>query len=191
VSEGDRRRWDSRYRQWASDPFPVPDPLLFQFTPPAIIGRDQRSRALDLACGRGQNGLWLAEQGYSVDLLDVSREALQMARDEAGRRGLRTLNFLCADLESTPLEPNTYDLICVFRFLNRGLFPALRAAVRPGGRIIYETFHLGHLKSQPAFDPAHLLNPGELAAFFSDWRLLRQHEGDTTAQIVTLKPMGS
>ena len=185
-----RQRWDSRYRQWAGDPFPAPDPLLFQYTPPAIIDPTQRSRALDLACGRGQNGLWLAEQGYSVDLLDGSREALQIARDEAGRRGLRTLNFLCADLDSYVLEPNSYDLICVFRFLNRGLIPALRAATRPGGRIIYETFHTGLLIQQPAFNPEHLLDPGELAACFTDWRMLRQHESSTSAQVIALKPIG-
>jgi SAM-dependent methyltransferase len=191
MSETDRQRWDRRYREWANDPFPAPDPLLLQFTPPAFISRSARSRALDLACGRGQNGLWLAEQGYSVDLIDISREALQIARAEAGRRGLRTVNFFCADLDALPLEAESFDLICGFRFLKRDLFPVLRAAVKPGGRIVYETFHIGHLQRHPAFSRDHLLERGELAALFSDWRLLHQRESDSVAQVVALKPGGS
>jgi SAM-dependent methyltransferase len=188
MSDADRQRWDSRYRERANDPFPAPDPLLLQFAPSALVSRSARSRALDLACGRGQNGLWLAEQGYSADLIDISREALQIARAEAGRRGLRTVNFYCADLDALPLDTESYDLICVFRFLKRDLFPALRAAVKPGGRIVCETFHTGHLQCQPAFSRDHLLERGELAALFSDWRLLHQREDASAAQVVALKP---
>jgi hypothetical protein len=71
------------------------------------------------------------------------------------------------------------------------LFPALRATVRPGGRIVYETFHIGHLQRHPAFSRDHLLERGELAALFSDWRLLLQRESDSVAQVVALKPGGS
>jgi SAM-dependent methyltransferase len=187
VSRADHQRWDARYEARAGEPFPPPDPLLLQYTPPAHDGRD---RALDLACGRGQNGLWLAEQGYTVDLLDVSRVALTLARDEAGRRNLRSLNFLSADLDTPDLDTGVYDLICVFRFLSRPLFPALRAAIRPGGRVLYETYHTGHLQQHPTFNPAHVLDRGELETQFSDWRVLRCFESDTFAQIVTLKPTG-
>lgn len=185
VSLADRQRWDARYEEMAAEAFPPPDPLLLQFAPPAS---PLRNRALDLACGRGQNGLWLAEQGFTVDLLDVSRVALTQARDEAGRRNLRTLNFLYADLDATALETERYDLVCVFRFLDRELFPVLRAALRPGGRIFYETFHVGTLKQHPTFNPAFLLERGELEAQFSDWRVLRCFESDTVAQIVAIKP---
>ncbi len=190
MTHEDRERWDIRYLAQADEPFPPPHPLLMQYTPPARVTWNQRSRALDLACGRGQNGLWLAEQGYSADLLDISRVALEQARDEAARRGLRTLNFLQADLDAPSLEPDSYDLICVFRFLHRPLFPLLRAAVRPGGRIIYETFHLGQLAEHPEFNPLYLLEPGELAAQFSDWRVLRSVETATAAQLVAIRPAG-
>lgn len=191
MSLGERRRWDAWFAEHAADPLPSPDPLLLQYTPPAHIERDQRSHALDVACGRGQNSLWLAEQGYRVDLFDGSRVALTQARDEAGRRGLRTLNFLLTDLDAPEIEAESADLIAVFRFLKRPLFPLLRAALRPGGRIIYETFHTGYLQVNPSFNPAYLLEPGELAAQFSDWRVLRSVETEHTAQIVAIKPTGS
>lgn len=188
MSAADRIRWDARYRERLSAPLPAPDPLLLQHAPPAARRADAAPVALDLACGFGQNGLWLAEQGYTVDLIDISRTALLRAQEEAGRRGLRTINFLQADLEEIMLERDRYDLICAFRFLNRPLMTAIRAAVKNGGRIIYETFNTRHLAAHPDFDPAFLLSPGELFGYFGDWRVLLGSEPEAISQIVALKP---
>ena len=46
----------------------------------------------------------------------------------------------CADLTQHPLPRGRFDLVVVCRYLQRDLFPALRAAVAPGGVVIYETF---------------------------------------------------
>ena len=186
MSLAERQRWDQVFTDGTGSPLPAPDPLLLQYTPPAAPG----SRALDLACGRGQNGLWLAEQGYSAGLIDVSRVALTQAREEAGRRGLRSANFLLMDLDEPVLDAESAGLIAVFRFLKRPLFTVLRAVLMPGGRIIYETFHTGYLQANPSFNRAFLLEPGELAAQFADWRVLRSVETAHTAQIVAIKPTG-
>ena len=63
-------------------------------------GDGELTHALDLASGLGQNGLWLASQGYTVDLIDISRVALTKARDEANRRRLRNVNFFQLDLDN-------------------------------------------------------------------------------------------
>ena len=74
MTAQDRTRWDQVYRE-QTDAFPPPDPLLFEFTPP-LLDATTEQRALDVAAGVGQNGLWLAAQGYVVDMIDVSRVAL-------------------------------------------------------------------------------------------------------------------
>jgi len=185
VTVEDRIRWDQRYRS-RTTPYPAPEPLLFQYTPPSTP--DRPSRAADLACGVGQNGLWLAEQGYTVDLIDISREALVIAQREAARRSLRSLNFLQTDLDDTALQTEAYDLVCVFRFLQRDLIERIRASVRPGGRVIYATYTLGWLRHQPNAPPQYLLAPGELGGFFADWRGLHQRETDHMAEIAAVKP---
>lgn len=190
----DRIRWDARHRASRDQVYPDPDPLLFMYTPPVAPlptgGRvpGDRPRALDLACGVGQNGLWLAEQGYSVDMIDISREALRIARQVAASRGLRTLNFLQSDLDETALQSEAYDLVCVFRFLKRGLFERIRASVRPGGRVIYATFTTGWKAIMPDMPDRYLLQPGELAGYFLDWRLLHQRESEHEAEVVAIKP---
>lgn len=184
----DRMRWDTYYQQLPESQYPPPDPLLFQFTPPVEPGTTREYRALDLASGLGQNGLWLATQGYTTDLLDISREALRRAQEQAARTQVRSLNFHQVDLDEVALKSEAYDLVCVFRYLKRDLFPRIRACVRSGGRVIYQTFNVHYLERAPDFNREFLLEPGELAGYFSDWRILWNHEQDHISQLVAVKP---
>jgi tellurite methyltransferase len=185
MSQTERAHWDSLYRRYADSAFPSPDPLLFDHTPPPDT---PNQRALDLAGGQGQNGLWLASQGYVVDVLDISRVALMTGRAEMTRRGLRTINFLQADLDTEELKLNKYHLVCVFRFLKRDFFPQLRASIRPEGRIIYETYNTGYLEDHPDANPEHLIRPRELASHFPDWTILYQSDTNQISRLVALKP---
>lgn len=186
MTHDDRTRWDAIYRQRNHMPFPEPDPFLFEYTPP--VDPRQPKRALDLAGGMGQNGLWLAGQGYTVDVMDISRMALMRGRQEMINRELRSINFLLVDLDAADLEENYYDLVCVFRYLKRDLFPHIRACVRPGGRVIYETYNTRYLEIVPAFNRAFLLEPGELAATFSGWKHLHAADAQHLSRLAALKP---
>lgn len=185
MSAQDRAKWDSHYHQATGD-YPAPDPLLLMYTPP--LQPKQKARALDLACGVGQNGLWLAEQGYTVDMMDVSRVALRKAQDEVNKRQLRKVNLLQADLDDTDFDDQLYDVVCVFRFLDRNLFRKLRASVVNGGRVIYETFNTRHTSHSPTFNPAYLLDIGELPLLFKGWQILHDCDDEHISQIVAVKP---
>jgi tellurite methyltransferase len=186
MTAQDRTRWDQVYREQVNG-IPPPDPLLFEFTPP-LLDTPEPQRALDVASGLGQNGLWLAAQGYLVDMVDVSRVALLKAQDEMGKRQLRNINLYQADLDSYEFPQATYDLVCVFRYLKRDIFPQLRSTVRPGGRILYETFNIRYLDNVPGFNPAFLLEMGELAGYFADWKILHNNDGKQMSSLVAIKP---
>jgi hypothetical protein len=83
----------------------------------------------------------------------------------------------CADLTQHPLPSTRFDLIVVTRYLQRDLFPALRAAVRPGGVVLYETFTTAQraLGWGPA-SPDHLLESGELLRSFEGFEVLFYEE---------------
>jgi tellurite methyltransferase len=189
VATQDRVRWDTVYRE-RNGRYPVADPLLFEYTFPLELytQTDMDRRALDLACGLGQNGIWLASQGYIVDMMDISRTALMRARNEVEKRRLRNINLLQVDLESVHLSRQNYDIICVFRYLRRELFPQLVNSVRGGGRIIYETFNTNYLEQVPGFNPDFLLEPGEIASYFEGWEILYCDEEHETTQFVAQKP---
>ena len=130
-------------------------------------------RALDVACGSGRDAVYLALNGYEVDAIDILPDALQRANDLASRHRVQ-IRTIQQDLERQPILPaGQYDLVVVFRYLQRSLMPALSKALRPGGYLVYETFHERNRQTgaKPA-NPDHLLKTGELTSSFSELEIL-------------------
>jgi tellurite methyltransferase len=145
-----------------------PHPLLVHFvSQKALAG----GRALDVACGVGQNAIWLAQHGFTVDAVDISPVALEHARQAAIHTGV-SVNFIQADLDLWSPPAETYDLIIGFRFLNRRLWPRLQTALRPGGWLVYQTFNLRKLTPDSDFPLEYLLDIGELPRTFAGWDTL-------------------
>ncbi|MGJ3238069.1 MAG: class I SAM-dependent methyltransferase [Anaerolineae bacterium] len=198
MSAKDRIRWDDIYKKRTDSTYPKPDTLLMDYVPAVDRASDQR--ALDLAAGLGQNGLWLAEQGYIADVMDISRVGLQRARAEMTMRNLRNANLLQVDIDQLVLRrsgsceavneicPERYDVVAVFRYLRRPLFPILKEAIRSGGRIVYETFNQRYLQQVPDFNPDFLLADGELESAFINWRFVHYDESRHITQMVAVKP---
>jgi hypothetical protein len=68
--------------------------------------------------------------------------------------------------------------VTVFRFLHRPLVSAIRAAVAPGGFIVYETFHRRDPgKDGQPLDPIRTVADGELAVAFEDFETLVARDG--------------
>src|SRR5947209_11962622 len=111
----DAAHWDERYQQgatpWETD---QPSSELQRVLAEAAI---QPCRALELGCGTGASAVWLAQQGFDVTALDLSALAIDRARQQANRAGVR-VNFHVADVLNPPEE-----LVCPFDFLfDRGCY---------------------------------------------------------------------
>lgn len=190
MSAEDRVRWNQEYHKRTLRPFPPPDALLVAYAPvPPPDG--PRRIALDLAAGLCQNAMWLAEQGYQVNALDISHVALERGRAEMAMRNLRSINFIHADLDRTRLAPAVYDVVCCFRFLTRPLMPMLRDALKPGGLVIYQTFTVRRLEKRPDSSRDYLLEHRELPSFFPGWEVLHDDEVADMARFVARKPITS
>lgn len=118
------------------------------------------SRVLDVACGGGRHTRWFAGHGHPVDAVDRNAEAIAALAAVPGVQALQ------ADIEGGPwpCAGQTYGGVIVTHYLHRPLFPALLAAVAPGGVLIYETFALGNERYGRPSNPDFLLAPGELRA---------------------------
>ena len=91
-------------------------------------------RALDIAAGNGRNAIFLAEQGFVVDAVDISDTGLAQF---AGKHP--AIHPVCADLDVFDIPAERYDLIINIKYLNRRLFPYIREGLVPGGVLIFET----------------------------------------------------
>jgi len=169
----DRLKWDDRYASdpnWQRDRRPFP--WLAGYAP-----RSEGGPALDLACGLGQNAVFLARQGYRVVAIDGSRVGLRRGQTSAREAGQADrILFVQADLDQFRPIPNSCDLLCVIRFLSREIFPYLTTALKPGGRLIYATLNWRWAETHPEVNPDFLLRPGELLDAFPGLALIDHRE---------------
>jgi SAM-dependent methyltransferase len=154
-------RWDGKYSAAEARDFIEADELL-EANAALLSGK---GRALDVACGAGANAIYAASRGYATVGVDGSIEGLRLAARRARALGL-ALQLINADLECYCPPPGTFDLVLVFRYLNRPLFEALKQTLRPGGVIFFKTFNRNLLDTRPGFNPDYLLEPGEIAGRF-------------------------
>lgn len=160
-----REDWNARYAAvenlWAAKPnrFLVRE---VEGLPPG--------RALDLACGEGQNAIWLASQGWRVLGVDYSDVAVEKARGRAQRDGVE-VDFVCADLVTFEPEQTAYDLVLVL-YLHipaherRGVLGKAAASVAPNGTFLligHDTTNLTEGVGGPQ-DPDILATPEEIAS---------------------------
>ena len=134
-----REDWDRRYSSvenlWAVKP----NRFLVAEADGLPLGR-----ALDLACGEGQNGLWLATLGWNVVGVDFSEAAIAKARARAERDGVRIV-FACADVLEYEVAAGSFDLVLLF-YLHvpenerKQLLAKAGLALAPGGTLVL----LGH-----------------------------------------------
>jgi len=165
MSVADKAKWDQKY---------IDKPRLL--TPRAaseVLERyafkGEGLRALDLACGAGRNALYLAEEHYMVDAVDVAAIALEALKADALQRGVReSVNTVLQDLDTFMPKPERYDVIVMSNFLDRGLISRTKSALKVGGRYIVETYMVDDMNEKKDSNTANLLQADELRMLFAD-----------------------
>jgi ubiquinone/menaquinone biosynthesis C-methylase UbiE len=101
----------------------------------AIPSMPENSAILDVPCGGGVAFRALRpDQRVRYVAVDLSPGMLRRARREAERRGLDSIEFLEADVESLPFDDGTFDLCVCLNSLH--CFPDPAAGLREIGRCL-------------------------------------------------------
>ena len=187
--EDERFKWDERYGGEGYLLGREPSPFLREkigLLACLCPGR----RALDIACGEGRNSIFLAQNGFAVTGVDISRKGLEKGVRRMKEEGVE-VDFRLADLGAYEFS-ESYDLIINFNFLLRELIPKMVAALNPGGVILFDT-----ILDSPALtgvrDRSFLLQPGELRTIFErfEGEILcheeRPRDAAPTARLLFLK----
>lgn len=138
--KGERRKWNEKY---TGEDFEMPEEAV-----PVLRRRVEElpdGRALDVATGTGRNALFLAENGYEVDAVDISDEGLSRAREKARERGV-DVNWIQCDLDTFVFPEEAYDVVAMSFYYNMNRFPDVKECLAPGGVLVYEH----HLRSREA-----------------------------------------
>jgi len=152
-----------------SRPHPTlaPSPWVERFASLVPRGGD----VLDLAAGGGRHTRLLRERGHPVVAVDRDIAVLTDLAE-----GDPALTVIAADLEPPdavwPTGVRQFAGIVVTNYLHRPLFPLIRAALAPGGVLIYETFAVGNERFGKPTNPDFLLRPGELLELAQGWLVI-------------------
>ena len=163
-SEDDRERWDERYGREGY--IYGKEPLDFLKDNIDLL---PRGKTLVLAMGEGRNAVFLAENGFDVEGCDISPAAVEKAKKLAAKNDV-SIKVFEADLEDYTLARERYDLITNFYYLQRDLIPQIKAALKPGGIAIMETYTVANLELglHGPKKREYLLKENELLRLFMD-----------------------
>lgn len=135
---------------------------------------------LDVACGHGRHMQWLAGLGHRTTGVDRSGDALQSAAPFG--------TTVQADIEdgAWPFPEQVFDAVVVTNYLWRPRMADIRAAVAPGGVLLYETFAAGNETVGKPSRADFLLRPGELIEVCCGWHVVAFEDGflDAPARFV-------
>jgi len=169
----DQKRWDMKYLERKPDLNQGSNTILKKYL--RIL---PKGRALDLAAGEGRNALFLAENGFEAEAVDVSPVAITRVRKSAKVRGVK-VKAVVADLDTYRIPPGHYDVILNFYFLDRHLIPRIKKGLKKGGMVVFETYTAEQKKlgtGGPGQDK-YVLKPNELLRLFRGFHVLFYREG--------------
>lgn len=67
-------------------------------------------KALDVCCGAGTNGIYLAESGFEVVGIDISSEAVEISKRRAGEANVE-IDFRVQDFLALPFDDGEFDFV--------------------------------------------------------------------------------
>lgn len=160
---------------------------------------DRHSTVLDIGCGRGGPGLWIAAMtGASIIGVDISASALSSARERAAELGLSTrAKYEIGDFASIPVPSDSAEALMSIDALlfapdKRSALIEILRVLKPGGRFVATTWdYHAQPKGRPPQVPDHrplLVETGFEVLRYEEthnWRRYMERTNELTLERVT------
>ena len=161
MAQKDKIKWNNKYKD---------NPVLLEQRDPSgklikcVEINKEKNKALDIACGTGRNSIYLANNNYKVDALDIS----DIVIEHLDNMNIKNIRAQVVDLEDINIKEYEYDLIVVCNYLDRKLFPKLINALNKNGLLLIETYMNHESNTKSSFNPKFLLEKDELKNLIND-----------------------
>jgi 2-polyprenyl-3-methyl-5-hydroxy-6-metoxy-1,4-benzoquinol methylase len=122
----DYSEWDEFYRKYPLEELGwelgKPRPIIVKYMEKGII---PKGRALDICCGAGTNTVYLAQSGFDVTGIDISRTAIEIAKKKAHKAKVN-INFLAESFIDLPFIDEAFSFV-----FDMGCFHHVEVEERP------------------------------------------------------------
>lgn len=183
--DSDKSRWDRFYEKQKGFAFGKEPSHFLKSHIDMIRALRPTGTVLDIAMGEGRNAVYMAGFGYNVEGVDISKVAIQHAKQLAREKQVK-IRTTIADLEKIQFEENKFDIILVFYYLQRSLALQIQTALKKGGVLVFVNQTLGELKYNKSIDRKYLLQNGELKTLFSQLKTIKYEEIDDGKEAIAM-----
>ncbi len=134
--------WDKHYTEKPFQSGKGPSPFLHE-----MLTRLEKGKALDIGMGEGQNAVYLAQKGFQVKGFDISKVAVEHAK-ELARNTSVSIEAQAADLDLYLFGIMEYDSIVMTKFRpgNTRYYSSIISALKQGGTLLIESYGVGEMK---------------------------------------------
>jgi 2-polyprenyl-3-methyl-5-hydroxy-6-metoxy-1,4-benzoquinol methylase len=173
TSQDSKTQWDERYGR---------STFIFGKSPAQFLAENYHfipyeGTVLDMGMGEGRNAVFLAQKGYKVTGVDISSVAVKKSYLLAQEFGVK-IKGVVASLKEYKIQPNSFDAIVCFYYVDRTLVEKIKSWLKPGGILIFEAFTLREKlqKKLTGTPDEDYLNEEELLTLFPGMRVLKYQE---------------
>jgi tellurite methyltransferase len=173
TSKDSKSQWDEKY----SRPTFVYGKSPAQFLAENYHYIPFEGNVLDMGMGEGRNAVFLAQKGYKVTGIDISSVAVKKAYLLAQEFGVK-IKGVVASMEEYKVQPNSFDAIVCFYYVDRSLVEKIKTWLKPGGILIYEahTVREKAKNKREQLESEEYLQEQELLKLFQGMRVLKYEE---------------
>jgi tellurite methyltransferase len=111
----------------------IPESLVVESVP--FLRARGVERVLDIGCGVGRHALFLAQQGFQVAAIDLSRSGIDVATQAATDNGV-TIDFQLAQFTDLPYRDESLDLVLAWNVIYHGDGSIVRTAIAEIHRVL-------------------------------------------------------
>ena len=173
TSQDSKTQWDERYSRAT---------FIFGKSPAQFLAENYHfipyeGTVLDMGMGEGRNAVFLAQKGYKVTGIDISSVAVKKSYLLAQEFGVK-IKGVVASLKEYKIQPNSFDAIVCFYYVDRSLVEKIKSWLKPGGILIYEAHTLKEkiTKKLNTNSDDEFLREQELLKLFTGMRVLKYQE---------------
>jgi 2-polyprenyl-3-methyl-5-hydroxy-6-metoxy-1,4-benzoquinol methylase len=102
------KSWQERY-ETGETPWDNNEPD-YNLTKIVVSGEVRAGSVLEIGCGTGTNSVWLSMNGFSVTGIDLSKRAIEIARERGSKKGA-DCNFLAVDFMEDQVEGGPFEFV--------------------------------------------------------------------------------